>query len=127
MDHSAPMSLHVQVNVKCKPSLFAYPPAVTEESSAAVSKVPTAVLSTTVRARERAAKRRQDKDGKGGTAKGASGSRDAGVKTGGEGKKKASAGATGEDLEVWDVWKSECGTDCLCLKCQPMRSLSSHI
>ena len=49
-----------QVKANCKPSTFAYPAPVTEESSATVAKVPTAVLSTTARVRDRA-KRRAEK------------------------------------------------------------------
>lgn len=47
----------MQVTAKCKPSAFAYPQPLAEETNAAASKVPTAVLSTTARARERAKKR----------------------------------------------------------------------
>ena len=53
-----------QVRANCRPSMFAYPAPVTEESSATVAKLPTAVLSTTARARERAKRRTQDKSGR---------------------------------------------------------------
>jgi 26S proteasome regulatory subunit N2 len=43
-----------QVDCKCRPSLFAYPPHVRQEASAAAAKLPTAVLSTTARARDKA-------------------------------------------------------------------------
>ncbi|KAK9844017.1 hypothetical protein WJX81_001983 [Elliptochloris bilobata] len=46
---------------KCKPSLFAYPPPVTQEAAAAAAKVPTAVLSTSVRARDKAKKKEKKK------------------------------------------------------------------
>jgi len=46
-----------QVACKCKASLFAYPPPVTQEAAAAAAKVPTAVLSTTARARDKAKKK----------------------------------------------------------------------
>ena len=47
----------LQVQAKCKPSLFAYPAPVTEEAATAVSRLPTAVLSTTAKAKERAQRR----------------------------------------------------------------------
>ena len=47
----------VQVLAKCKASLFAYPAPVTEEATTTVSRLPTAVLSTTVKAKERAQRR----------------------------------------------------------------------
>ena len=46
---------------KCKPSLFAYPPPVTQETASTAAKVPTAVLSTTARAREKAKKKEAEK------------------------------------------------------------------
>ncbi len=46
---------------KCKPSLFAYPSAVTQEAASTAAKVPTAVLSTTARAREKAKKKEAEK------------------------------------------------------------------
>lgn len=49
---------------KCKPSLFAYPLPVTQETASAAAKVPTAVLSTTARAREKAKKKEAEKSGK---------------------------------------------------------------
>ena len=49
--------VHAQVQAKCKPSLFAYPAPVTEEATTAVSRLPTAVLSTTAKAKERAQRR----------------------------------------------------------------------
>ena len=51
----------MQVVCKCKPSLFAYPPPVTQEAAAAAAKVPTAVLSTTARARDKAKKKEKKK------------------------------------------------------------------
>ena len=51
---SHPCTAHPQVVCGCRPSLFAYPPPITQEASAAAAKLPTAVLSTTARARERA-------------------------------------------------------------------------
>lgn len=48
----------------CKPSLFAYPTPITQEASTQVSKVPTAVLSTTVRARHKAKSKEAAKAGK---------------------------------------------------------------
>ncbi|KAK9829302.1 hypothetical protein WJX72_005032 [[Myrmecia] bisecta] len=48
-----------QVTSDCKASLFAYPPPVSEETSTAVAKVPTAVLSVTSRAREKAKKKEE--------------------------------------------------------------------
>lgn len=51
----------MQVLCKCKPSLFAYPPPVTQEAAAAAAKVPTAVLSTTARARDKAKKKEKKK------------------------------------------------------------------
>ncbi len=50
-----------QVACKCKASLFAYPPPVTQEAAAAAAKVPTAVLSTTARARDKAKKKEKKK------------------------------------------------------------------
>ena len=47
----------MQVTVNCKPSLFAYPAPITQEASTQVAKVPTAVLSTTARARQKAKKK----------------------------------------------------------------------
>ena len=41
----------LQVDCKCKPSLFAYPPPVEEKEKKEVSKMPTAVLSTTAKAK----------------------------------------------------------------------------
>ena len=46
----------------CKPSLFAYPAPVTVEDKKSKEKLPTAVLSTTVRAKARAAKKEKSKD-----------------------------------------------------------------
>ncbi|GMH41090.1 hypothetical protein BSKO_09000 [Bryopsis sp. KO-2023] len=46
---------------ECKKSLYAYPVPVTEETSQQTAKLPTAVLSTTVRAKERARKKEQEK------------------------------------------------------------------
>ena len=53
----------LQVTVNCKPSLFAYPAPITQEASTQVSKVPTAVLSTTARARQKAKKKEAAKAG----------------------------------------------------------------
>ncbi len=52
-----PLARRAQVVSKCKPSLFAYPPPVTQEAATAAAKVPTAVLSTTARARDKAKKK----------------------------------------------------------------------
>eukprot|EP00798_Chlamydomonas_sp_ICE-L_P002207 gene2207-33767_t len=49
------------VNCACRPSLFAYPPALTAEKKSETSKVPTAVLSTTAKAKERARKKEAEK------------------------------------------------------------------
>ena len=54
--------LVAQVVCKCKASLFAYPKAVTAEANKVAVKVPTAVLSTTARAKKReAGKKAADK------------------------------------------------------------------
>ena len=65
----------VQVVCKCKPSLFAYPKPVTAEANKVAVKVPTAVLSTTARAKKREAdKKAADKtEGSGTDAAGPSG------------------------------------------------------
>ncbi|CAL8468543.1 g8083 [Coccomyxa elongata] len=55
----------MQVVCKCKPSLFAYPPPVTQETASTAAKVPTAVLSTTARAREKAKKKEAEKKAEG--------------------------------------------------------------
>ncbi|KAK9808218.1 hypothetical protein WJX73_010254, partial [Symbiochloris irregularis] len=78
-----------QVHCNCKASAFGYPPPVTEEVNTAVSKVPTAVLSTTVRARDRAAKRRADKHSATGGAAPPSAS-----KIGGTGGRKGATGGS---------------------------------
>ena len=64
---------------KCKPSLFAYPSAVTQETASAAAKVPTAVLSTTARAREKAKKKEAEKSVKTEGDKPASASDEAGL------------------------------------------------
>ena len=56
----------MQVDVKCKASQFAYPPPTTNEGSTQASKLPTAVLSTTNRAKQKA----KQKAGKTGTKTG---------------------------------------------------------
>jgi hypothetical protein len=53
--------------VGCKPSVHAYPQPLTAEKKGAVSKVPTAVLSTTTRAKERARKKEAAKTAGGAT------------------------------------------------------------
>jgi 26S proteasome regulatory subunit N2 len=68
-----------QVVCKCKPSLFAYPSAVTQETASAAAKVPTAVLSTTARAREKAKKKEAEKSVKTEGDKPASASDEAGL------------------------------------------------
>lgn len=55
----APADFKVQCN--CKPSLFAYPAPVAVEDRKTTEKLPTAVLSTTVRAKARAAKKAKEK------------------------------------------------------------------
>lgn len=64
----------MDIHVGCKASTFAYLPALTAEKKEEVSKVPTAVLSTTAKAKERAKKK--------------------------EAAKKAAAGETGASMEV---------------------------
>uniref|UniRef100_A0A7S3E3H6 26S proteasome non-ATPase regulatory subunit 1 homolog n=1 Tax=Chloropicon laureae TaxID=464258 RepID=A0A7S3E3H6_9CHLO len=50
------------VHSKCKPSVFAYPEPVAYANNVVVSKAPTAVLSTTAKAKARAAKKEAKKD-----------------------------------------------------------------
>lgn len=50
-----------EITCDCKKSLFAYPVPVTEETSQVTTKIPTAVLSTTARAKERARQKEQEK------------------------------------------------------------------
>ena len=47
-----------------KPSQFAYPPPVTSETKDSAVKVPTAVLSTTARAKDKAKKKEAEKSAK---------------------------------------------------------------
>ena len=58
----------VQVVCKCKASLFAYPKPVTAESNKVAVKVPTAVLSTTARAKKREADKKAAEKPEGGSA-----------------------------------------------------------
>uniref|UniRef100_A0A7S3VN96 26S proteasome non-ATPase regulatory subunit 1 homolog n=1 Tax=Dunaliella tertiolecta TaxID=3047 RepID=A0A7S3VN96_DUNTE len=53
-------------HVACRPSTFDYLPPVTQEKKEEVSKVPTAVLSTTAKAKERAKKKEAEKEKKAG-------------------------------------------------------------
>lgn len=53
----------LQVDVNCKASQFAYPPPTTSEASTQASKVPTAVLSTTKRAKQKAKQKQAAKEG----------------------------------------------------------------
>lgn len=50
-----------EITCDCKKSLFAYPVPVMEETSQVTAKIPTAVLSTTARAKERARQKEQEK------------------------------------------------------------------
>ncbi|GAX76891.1 hypothetical protein CEUSTIGMA_g4337.t1 [Chlamydomonas eustigma] len=52
-----------QVECTCKPSIFAYPSPINVEKKEEASKVPTAVLSTTAKAKERAKKKEAEKKG----------------------------------------------------------------
>lgn len=54
-----------EMECSCKPSLFAYPAPVAAEKKEEVAKVPTAVLSTTAKAKERAKKKEAEKKGAG--------------------------------------------------------------
>lgn len=54
--------LHVvQVTSDCPPSMFAYPPPVTTQTKDTGAKVPTAVLSTTAKAKDKAKKKEAEK------------------------------------------------------------------
>eukprot|EP00195_Chlamydomonas_chlamydogama_P008069 CAMPEP_0202901100 /NCGR_PEP_ID=MMETSP1392-20130828/13237_1 /ASSEMBLY_ACC=CAM_ASM_000868 /TAXON_ID=225041 /ORGANISM="Chlamydomonas chlamydogama, Strain SAG 11-48b" /LENGTH=1014 /DNA_ID=CAMNT_0049587599 /DNA_START=141 /DNA_END=3185 /DNA_ORIENTATION=+ len=53
------------MNCNCRPSLFAYPAPLTTEKKEEVSKLPTAILSTTAKAKERARKKDAEKKGAG--------------------------------------------------------------
>ena len=50
-----------QVTSDCAPSMFAYPPPVTTETKDTGAKVPTAVLSTTAKAKDKAKKKEAEK------------------------------------------------------------------
>ena len=54
----------LQVVCNSKPSQFAYPPPVTSETKDSAVKVPTAVLSTTARAKDKAKKKEAEKSAK---------------------------------------------------------------
>lgn len=58
---------------KCKPSLFAYPKPVTAESNKVAVKMPTAVLSTTARAKKREADKKAAEKADGAGPSGGSG------------------------------------------------------
>lgn len=51
----------MQVTSDCAPSMFAYPPPVTTETKDTGAKVPTAVLSTTAKAKDKAKKKEAEK------------------------------------------------------------------
>jgi 26S proteasome regulatory subunit N2 len=80
-----------EATVNCKPATFAYPAPIIVDKKEEVSKVPTAVLSTTAKAKERAKLKKQEADKKG-----------KGVDTmeTDEAKPSASEGAKGEEGKV---------------------------
>lgn len=53
--------MYEQVTSDCAPSVFAYPPPVTTETKDTGAKMPTAVLSTTAKAKDKAKKKEAEK------------------------------------------------------------------